>query len=117
MVFNTKKLLSGESIEVTQLGGKYYAKIHYQPFDKYIIVCGINFKTETDGERIIDITIDNLYGEIPYIIYEFNFLDINGNDTLSKELKENLCRSVYYNQYDKHKLPYFSDIGFSFGYY
>ena len=116
MAFTTKKQLSGNSIEITQLGDKYYAKINYQPFDKYIVVCGIQFKT-VDDDTISDITIYNPYGRIPDIINEFNFLDKHGNDTLSHELKENLCRSVFYSQYETTEEPYFMNMGFSFGYH
>ena len=116
MAFVTKKLLSGSSIEIAQLGDKYYAKITYQPFNKYMVVCGIKFKTDKN-DFITDITIYNPYGGISDIIHEFNFFDKEGRDTLSKELKENLSRSVYYSQYESNRLPYYNDIGFSFGYH
>ena len=37
--------------------------------------------------------------------------------TQTPELKENLSRSVYYSQYESNRLPYYNDIGFSFGYH
>ena len=116
MAFVTKKLVNGVSIEITQLADKCYAKIKHQPFDKYIVVCRIKFKS-IDEETISDITIYNPSGGIADIINEFNFLDSNGNDTLKNVLKENLCRSVFYNQYESSQLPYFMDIGFTFGYH
>ena len=116
MAFITKTTNGGEAINIIQLGDNWYAKINYQPFEKYIIVCGIKFKTG-DNDLVTDITIYNPYDSISYIIHEFVFLDKEGKDTLSKELKENLYRSVYYSQYESTQLPYFMDIGFSFGYH
>ena len=116
MAFTTKTTIGGEAINIIQLGDKWYAKIHYQPFEKYIVVCGIKFKT-VNGDKISNITIYNPYRAISDIIHEFNFLDNDGKDALSKELKENLCRSVFYSHYDCSQLPYFMDIGFSFGYH
>lgn len=119
MTFTPKKTNNGEIINITQLNNKYYAKIEYQPFDNYIVVCGINFNTEKneDEEIISNITIYNPYGDIPNIINEFNFLDKDGKDTLIVELKENLCRSVFYSQYESSEPPYFMNMGFSFGYF
>jgi hypothetical protein len=116
MTFVTKTISGGDAINIIQLEDKWYAKINYQPFDKYIIVCGIKFKTNKN-DFVTDITIYNPYGSISDIIHEFVFLDKEGKDTLSKELKENLYRSVYYSQYESAQLPYFNDIGFSFGYH
>jgi hypothetical protein len=116
MVFITKKLISDKTIEVTQLNDNFYAKINYQPFDKYIVVCKIKFNT-IDDETISDITIYNPTGKKPDIINEFNFFDKDGNDTLSNGLKENLYRSIFYSQYESSEVPYFMNIGFSFDYY
>ena len=115
MAFTTKRTINGNTINITQLGDKYYAKINYQPFNKYIVVCKINFKT-IDKETISDITIYNQTGRSPDIINEFNYLDINGNDTLSNALKGNLCRAVFYSQYESTDVPYFMNMWFSFGY-
>jgi len=116
MAFTKKELLNGESIEITQLADKYYAKIKHQPFDKYIVVCGIKF-TSIDEDKISNITIYNPYGGIADIINEFNFLDSDGNDTLRNDLKATLCRQIYYSQYESVQAPYFMNIGFTFGYH
>lgn len=113
MTFITMQLSNGDSIEVVQLFDKYYAKIHHQPFDKYIIVCKINF-ARNDEDNVCNITIYNPYDDLSDIIYEFNFLDIDGKDTLSNILKENLCRSVFYSQFGSDCVPYYKNMGFDF---
>lgn len=115
MVFATKKL-NGVPVEVTQIANEYYAKIKYQPFDKYIIVCQIKFKS-IDEENISDITIYNPYDEDAFIINEFDFLDSDGNNTLMHELKDILIRQVFYSLCDSSQETYYMNIGFKFGYH
>jgi hypothetical protein len=115
MAFVTKKTINNESIEIIQLRGFNYAKIHHQPFDKYIVVCRIGF-TNVDEHTIKDIVIFEPSGEPENIISEFDYLNINGEDKLHNPLKENLCRSVYYSRFQSKSIPYYQDIGFHFKY-
>lgn len=113
MAFVTKKTLNGEQIEIVLLHGFHYAKINYQPFDKYIVVCRIHF-TNVDENTIKDVLICEPSGDPENIIGEFNYLDINGEDKLNNPLKENLCRCVYYSRFQSKIVPYYEDIGFKF---
>jgi hypothetical protein len=116
MAFTTKKLSSDKSIDVTQLNNKFYAKIKHQPFEQYLVVCEILF-TDVGENTIKDITIYNPSGRISDIINMFNYLDRDGNDTLTKETKDVLFNNVLYSQYESSQTPYYQNIGFCFGYH
>ena len=115
MTFFSKQTTDGKAIEITQIGDSYYAKINHQPSDKYIIVCKIQFRN-VDENTIADIKIYNPLGSIVYIIREFNYLDKEGNDTLTSEEKKSIATNLYNSQYDTMSPCYWNNVGFCFGY-
>ena len=115
MTFFLKQTTDGKAIEITQIGDLYYAKINHQPSDKYIIVCKIQFKN-VDENTISDIKIYNPFGRIVYIINEFDYLDKDGNDTLTREEKISISTYLYSSQYDTISPCYWNNVGFCFGY-
>ncbi len=115
MQFIRKQTINGENIDLVKLRGLYYAKINHQPFNSYIVVCRIHF-TEVNDNVIKDIKILLPNGDPIDIYSEFDYLDLNGEDTLTNALKENLCRSIYYSRFQSKQVYYYEDIGFSFTY-